>query len=85
MSENPLPKRKPCPFCAHETIRTVENRTRSGNYVYSYSCLCEACGAMGPTAKEPRLAIGNWNARLSQADLFAPPGDILQNARKGKP
>jgi len=70
MAEKSSPR--PCPFCAHSTIRTRDDRSKSGQLVANY-CECEACGATGPRAENYFKAQMRWNQRREQPDLFSLP------------
>lgn len=73
-------KPRPCPFCAHAIVRSVELRTRASfagkGTVYGYAAECEACGARGPSAKDGADAVARWNVRNEQTDFFGPPTDV---------
>lgn len=73
-------KPRPCPFCAHASIRFKALRTRAsfaghGN-IYAYTCECEACGATGPNAQDENQAVERWNCRNVQVDLFNEPTPV---------
>jgi len=70
-----IPECLPCPFCAWENIRVMEDEIRKKEHPlkgskYTY-CLCAVCGAHGPWACSvdddietvARKCIVRWNER----------------------
>lgn len=70
----PATASRPCPFCAHSTLRILPLRTRGSfagpGSVYGYAIECEACGAHGPSGQDEAKALALWNARSDQLDLL---------------